>query len=176
MAHHVAWSYLPVRRELESGQLWGLIGASYSVGPLTLAFRLVNAVRACGEQGLKSGAAEAEVGDLTVGGGDDAIHPPGLITDLDAHPGCDVEPAVTIDANAVGSAIVGWIGRVQSIESTSACRFSESSIGSYRSGKLYTQLTAVIGDVQVMTGRGERRDAVGELEARIDDSFFTLGD
>ena len=61
----------------------------------------------------KSGAAEAEVGDLAVGRGDDAVDPAGLVADLDAHARRDVEPAVAVDAHAVGAAVVGGVGHVQ---------------------------------------------------------------
>ncbi len=66
---------------------------------------------------LEIGAAEAEVGDLAIGRGDDAVHTAGLVADLDTHARRDIQTAVAVDTNSVGTGGVGGIGRVQMIKS-----------------------------------------------------------
>ena len=94
----------------------GLMGGTERVGALDLDLALVDSLAAGGEQGLKVGTAETEVGDLAVGRGNDAVHPPCLVADLDAQARRDVQPAVAIDTHPVGAAVIVSVGYVQVIE------------------------------------------------------------
>ena len=144
----------------------GLIGGSKAFAPLTLTFRC-NAIAAGGEERLKIRTAEAEVGDLAVGRGDDAVHAARLVADLDAHPRRDVEAAVAIDADAVGAGVVGRVGHVEVEESLLV---GQRAIGLDLIA--IDPMTAIIGDVeQRLVGR--EGDAVGELQSRVDDSAFS---
>src|SRR5262249_17325683 len=58
-------------------------------------------------------AAEAEIGNLTVGRWDNAVHAPGLVAHLNAQPRGHIEPAVPVHAHAIGSAVVCAIGHMQ---------------------------------------------------------------
>ena len=62
---------------------------------------------------LKFGAAEAEVGDPAVGRGDDALTRPGWSQTWMPMRRRDIQPAVAVDAHAVGAGVVGGVGRVQ---------------------------------------------------------------
>ncbi len=112
---------------------------------------------------------KAEVGDLAVGRGDDAVDPAGLVADLDAHPGRDVEPAVAVDAHAVGAGVVGGVGDVQVII---LLLVGKRAVG--LDLVAVDPVGAAVGDVeQRLVGR--ERDAVGELQAGVDDLLLALG-
>ena len=136
---------------------------------MTLTLPLVNTIAAGGEEGLKVRPAEAEVGDLAVGRGDDAVDAAGLVADLDAHPRRDIEPAVAVDPHAVGPASSAVSG---------ACRWIKSLLVGQRAVGLDLDSCRPsgwrIGDVeQRLVGR--ERDAVGELQAGVDDPLLALG-
>src|SRR5580692_2811276 len=73
----------------------------------------VDALAAGGVERVEVFAAEAEVGDVAVGGRDDAADAAGGVGDLDAHVGRTVQAAVAVDADAVNAAVVGSVGHVQ---------------------------------------------------------------
>ena len=60
----------------------------------------VDLVAAGDEEFSKVLAAEADVVGL-LRGGDDEVHTPGLVADLDAECGGDVEPAIGVDTHAL---------------------------------------------------------------------------
>ena len=76
----------------------GLLAADDAVG---LGGALVDLVAAGDEDRRKVLAAEADVVGL-LRGGDDEVHAAGLVADLDAQRGGDVEPAVGVHAEAFG--------------------------------------------------------------------------
>ena len=93
---------------------------------------------------------------------------PGLVADLNAHPRGDVQPAVAVDAHAVGAAVVGRVGHVQVVVlllvRQRAVRLDLVAVDPVR---------AAVGDVeQRLVGR--ERDAVGELQPGVDDLLLAL--
>src|SRR6185437_5477404 len=86
-----------------------------AVRALDLQLALEHLVAAGGEQRVEVRAAEAEIRELAVGRGDDAVHPPGLIANLDAHQRGSIEPAVAVHAQPVHAAVVGVVGHVQMV-------------------------------------------------------------
>lgn len=83
-------------------------------GALHLQLPLVDAIAAGGEQRVKVLAAESEVREFAVGRGQERTgDPAGRIADLNAQPRGNIQPAIAIDVQAVGAAVVGRVGHVQ---------------------------------------------------------------
>ena len=92
-----------------------------------------------------------------------------MVADLDAEARGDVEIAVAVDLEAVGKALVVFVAGVQ-VEV--ALFVGERAVG--LDDVTVNPVRAVVGDVeQRLVGR--ERDAVGELEAGVDDLFPAVG-
>lgn len=139
------------------------------VGAADFEFSFIDLVVAGGIQRIEILATEDEVGDAAVGGRDDRVHAAGLVADLDAEACGDVEIAVAVDLEAVGKALVVFVAGVQ-VEV--ALFVGERAVG--LDDVTVNPVRAVVGDVEQRLVRRER-DAVGELEAGVDDLFRAVG-
>jgi hypothetical protein len=69
-------------------------------------------VRGC-KKAAKIVASEADFANAPCGTGNDTVDSAGLVADLNAHVGGDVETAITIDFQSVGAAFVDRVGLVE---------------------------------------------------------------
>src|SRR5437588_407431 len=110
----------------------------------------------------------SEVGQFAVRCGNDALHPAGLIADLNAHAGCDIESSFAIDSNAIGTALIRSVGHMQPVEALFVIQrpvsLNEVAVNPVR---------AIIGNVQQCL-IGRERHAIRVFQSGINHNFLAI--
>ncbi len=130
---------------------------------------LINFVAAGCEKCIEVFAAEAEIREPAIRRGNYALHPPGLIADLNSHCRGHVQPAVTIHAQPIRIALLGSVRDVQPVE---ALLELQAAVGLNQ--VTVNPVSSIVSDVkQRLVWR--QGDAVRVSETGINDSLFAVG-